>query len=154
MPAIHKTIELEEMIIGALKPIIRELRMIEVSDFICYLHLNQHNHIGDIFDSACEQYFAPDFFAYRETGRASIDWGKAPTIHLDIMMNTPCYSFEFRLVLESDRASVQLSRINENDHQDQEIDPGEILRQSIITNAIIANSTAGRKKQSVPPYFH
>lgn len=136
MTEFDKNTELEKIIMNAVKPVLRELRMIDVTDFISYLHFDQHYHITDIFVSACEQYFAPDFFAYREVGIACVDWGKAPTIELEVVMNTPSVPVEFALVLGADTASVRLRHTYNLDCDNQDGDRNEALRRSILTNTL------------------
>ena len=126
---------LEQMIANALKPFIRELRMVDVADYVAFLHFNQHNQIGDIVDSAAEQYFAPGFLAYRDTGSMSLDWGESAQIMLALGFNTPSATFDFELRLAHDNASVSLMRVNE-----QETSPGSTNKTHLLSRSIELNS--------------
>lgn len=103
----------ERLIMLALQPMIRELLLVEVADLIAFLTFDQHNQVTDIVDSAVEQFYAPGFIGYRESGYVEVDWNRTPTVQLEMTLNAPSFAFEFSLILDSKAASVKLLNINQ-----------------------------------------
>lgn len=107
--------ELEILIAQAISPIIRELRLIGVADYVTYLHRNEHNQITDLIDSSAEQFFAPDFLAYRGNGKVQIQWDRPPIVELEIIINTSAFAVIFTLFLGAESASINLYDIHHKD---------------------------------------
>lgn len=108
-----KTGTYEKLIMDGVKPIIRELLLVDVANLISYLTFDQHHQIADLVDSACEQFFAPGFVGYREAGSIEVTWDTPPSVKLEMVINAPCHSFEFMLILERATASVKLLKIHD-----------------------------------------
>ncbi len=136
MKTMSDTEDLEQMIAHAIMPFIKELRMVPVADYVAFLRFEKHNQIADIVDSAAEQYFAPNFLAYRDRGGIEIDWGKSPKVVLALGFNTPSATFDFELCLDHAKASVCLIRVNERDSKCQSTNIGHALQRSIELNSV------------------
>lgn len=128
----------ERLILNALKPLIRELLLVDVANLIAHLTFEQHHQIADLFDSASEQFFAPGFVGYREVGSAKLDWNSAPSITFEIVLNAPCHSFEFSLLLENAAASISILAVNEHSviMETAAIHPVNALKRAIELNTI------------------
>jgi len=113
MSTTKPTSEIERLIMGCIKPLIRELLMIDPAELIALLRFDRHREISDLVDSATEQFFAPDFLAYREAGKVELDWEKSLSIQLKMIMNTASHAFEFQLNLNKTSASVALIRVSD-----------------------------------------
>lgn len=131
-----KNNKLERIILESLRPLIRELRLVDVSDYVAYLRFDKHHQVADIFDSAVEQFFAPDFLHYRELGHADLDWGKEPIISLELALNTPTAVFEFTLQLKKTHTSIELGRINRHATVLTDALDDEILERAITINKV------------------
>lgn len=122
----------------AIQTVSRELRLIDIEDYITFLHLEKHHQIADIIDSATEQYFAPGFLSYREAGFVDIDWGKAGSVSLDLAMNTPKAIFEFTLLLTDLSAAVAMKDVRLTDDSGFSASAEDLLARAIETNRIMA----------------
>jgi len=105
--------DIERQIMECLRPVVRELLLVEPAEIVAFLKFDKHQNVSDIIDSATEQYFAPDFLAYREAGTVNLDWQSSLSIELQMVINAPSHAFEFLLCLDKDKASVSLNTIRE-----------------------------------------
>ncbi len=122
----------------SIKPFIKELRLVEMIDWVSYLHFGQHHQIGDLIDSASEQYFAPEFLAYREKGQAVVDWSSPLSIKLWLVMNTPEEIFEFSLMLGQKIVSIHCNLNDLEFHKPHNRTALQILSRALEVNKIAA----------------
>ena len=128
---------LETEIAQAIKPVLRELRLVDVVDYIGYLRFEKHQNITDIFVSSAEQYFAPGFLSYREAGSVTVTWKQAPTIKLEAGISTPKASFRFAVHLQDETAFVEMLAIDRLvDTQNEKLDELAVIRRSISINKV------------------
>lgn len=128
---------LEGEIATAIKPVLRELRLVDASDYIAYLHFGQHQHISDIFVSSTEQFFAPGFLGYREAGTATVSWSKLPLIRLEAGLSTPNATYRFAILMEDEAAYIEMLAIDRPESQQSEsLDEIEELRRAIGINKV------------------
>ncbi|MGI9355221.1 MAG: hypothetical protein ACR2PF_08715 [Rhizobiaceae bacterium] len=128
---------LEGEIAEAIKPVLRELRLVDAADYIAYLRFEQHQHVTDIFVSSTEQFFAPGFLTYRETGTASVSWSKLPLIRLEAGLSTPNASYRFAIHMRDEAANIEMLAIDmPKDQQNELLDSVEELRRAILINKV------------------
>ena len=128
---------LETEIAQAIKPVLRELRLVDVVDYIAYLRFEKHQNIADIFVSSAEQFFAPGFLSYREAGSVTVDWKQAPTIRLEAGINTPKASFRFAVHLQDEAAFIEMLAIDRLvETQNETLDEMAVITRSISLNKV------------------
>jgi len=128
--------KLERIILESIRPLIRELRLVDAADYVAYLRFDKQNQLTDIFDSAVEQFFAPEFLHYRQLGHADLDWGEEPIVSLELALNTPTAVFEFTLQLKKTHTSIELGRINRHETALTDAPDDEILQRAIAVNKV------------------
>lgn len=134
----EKTQDIERLITQTIRPFVKELRMVDLADYVAFLHFDKHHQVADIVDSAAEQFFAPGFLVYRETGSIEIDWGQPARVVLELAMNAPGITYEFTLELDDEAARVSLGYINRAEVTVQAVSPFELLLRSVETNSFAA----------------
>ena len=123
---------IEQHIMEGLKPLVRELHMVEPADFIAHIKLDQHGAISDIIATAAEPYFAPDYIGYREVASLELKWNSTPVIALSMVLNLVNAAVEFGLVLGRDTAGVSLKRLDGVEQKDAV----ELIERGFELNAI------------------
>lgn len=101
----------EKIIADALRPVASELRLIDAADLIAMLRFERHGDLADLVSSAAELFFLPDTVRLGVGGDYVLDWDGMPRIVLDLELRPTGVSVYARLVLEHDRAGVEINHI-------------------------------------------
>ncbi len=105
--------EARELIVSeAMKEVVRELRMVEVADYIAFIRLEHFACVADIVDSAAELYFMPGAVRLGNGGEARVGWGEAPTISLDLELRPRGATVYFTLTLADHMATVVVNYVS------------------------------------------
>jgi hypothetical protein len=89
-----------------------ELRMMNVADYISFIHLEQFNNIKDIVNSSMELYFKHGTLSYGCTADYDLEWDQPPSILLDLEFRHQEVTVHFNLTLQAAHASVEISEIS------------------------------------------
>jgi hypothetical protein len=89
-----------------------ELRMMNVADYISFIHLEQFNNIRDIVNSSMELYFKHGTLSYGCTADYDLEWDQPPSILLDLEFRHQEVAVRFNLTLQAAHASVEISEIS------------------------------------------
>jgi hypothetical protein len=73
-----------EVLSQAVEAVADELRLVDVADFITYVHCQQFANIQDIVNSSVELFFKAGTLSYGWAADFELDWNSAPTIILDM----------------------------------------------------------------------
>ena len=103
--------EREKIIAEALRPVASELRLIDAADLIAMLRFERHGDLADLVSSAAELFFLPDTVRLGIGGDYVLDWEGTPRIVLDLELKPKGVSVYARLVLEHDKAGVEINHI-------------------------------------------
>lgn len=105
-----------------------ELRLVDLVDFITYIRTEQFANIEDIVNSSVELLFRPGTLTFGWAADLCVDWGRPPSIVLDMEFRHLSVSVFFGLALEAQHASVEVRYISFEDASD---DPEENTRRLI-----------------------
>ncbi|WP_284777144.1 hypothetical protein [Agrobacterium sp. lyk4-40-TYG-31] len=114
--------EREEILARAIGPVAAELRLIDAGDLISLLKFEYYSSLSDLVDSAAELYFHPGTVYFGIGGDYKLDWDTYPTITLDLEIKPKGVTIYAQLLLEKDRAGVNINYIN---FQNPSNDPNE-----------------------------
>lgn len=89
-----------------------ELRMLDVADYISFIHREQFNNIRDIVNSSMELYFKHGTLSYGCAADYEIEWDRAPSILLDLEFRHREVVVRFNLILQAAHASVEICEIS------------------------------------------
>jgi hypothetical protein len=102
----------EIMVAEAIEPVVRELRLIDVADYIAFIRLEHFACLSDLVDSAAELFFMPGTLKLGHGGEAHVDWSGSPRIELDLEMRPPGATVYFQLTLSEHDASVVVNYVS------------------------------------------
>ncbi|HEY1735387.1 MAG TPA: hypothetical protein VGG12_01950 [Methylovirgula sp.] len=95
-----------------IKEVAAELRMINVADFISFIHCEQFGNIKDIINSSMELYFKHGTLSYGCAADYEIEWDRPPAIGLDMDFHHHQVAVSFNLTLRGDHAAVTIRSIS------------------------------------------
>lgn len=101
----------EVIVAQAIEPVVAELRMVDVADYIAFIRLEHFACLSDLVDSAAELYFMPGTLRLGHGGEAQVDWSGSPRIVLDLELRPQGVTVYFQLTLIEHTASVVLNYV-------------------------------------------
>ena len=131
----------EIVVAHAIEQVVRELRLIDVADYIAFIRLEHFACLSDLVDSAAELFFMPGTLRLGHGGEAYVDWGGAPRIVLDLELRPPGVTVYFQLTLTEHDASVVLNYIAFKD-PDEDPEQNTRLLAAVLENARIRKPEA------------
>ncbi|MFC3205282.1 hypothetical protein [Aquamicrobium soli] len=126
----------EVIVAGAIEPVVRELRFVEVADYIAFIRLEHFACLSDIVDSAAELFFLPGMLRLGHGGEAHVDWSGQPRIVLDLELRPPGITVYFQLTLTEHEASVVVNYVS-FEQPDEDPSRNTALLQAAIERARI-----------------
>jgi hypothetical protein len=102
----------EIVVARAIEPVVAELRLVDVADYIAFIRLEHFACLSDLVDSAAELFFMPGTLRLGHGGEAHVDWSGAPRIVLDLELRPPGVTVYFQLTLTGHNASVVLNYVS------------------------------------------
>lgn len=104
--------EREIIVAAAIKEVVSELRMIDVTDYVAFIRLGHFANISDLVDSAAERFFMPGTLRLGHGGEAHLAWTGEPKIVLDLELRPQGATVYFTLALAADKASVNVNYVS------------------------------------------
>jgi len=105
-------LELEPHVARAISSLAAELRLVDISDYIAYLRMEQYGCVADIVRDAADLYFTPGFVEFAMDGEASAEWGEAPEVTLMLIINSARAKAHVALKLCEQHAEIKLGYVN------------------------------------------
>ncbi|ADV11120.1 MULTISPECIES: hypothetical protein [Mesorhizobium] len=102
----------EIIVASAIEQVVRELRLIDVADYIAFIRLEHFACLSDLVDSAVELFFMPGTLRLGHGGEAHVDWSGSPRIVLDLELRPPGVTVYFQLTLSELGASVAVNYVS------------------------------------------
>lgn len=141
-------LELEPHVAAAIASLAAELRLVDISDYIAYLRMEQFGCIADIVREASELYFTPGFVEFGMDGEASADWGTTPEVTLMLVINSARATAHVALKLCTEHAEVKLGYVNFDSAFEERQDRANLLVDDIACNMIGYQRRLGRPTAS------
>jgi hypothetical protein len=86
---------------AAFESVAAELRLIDVGDFIAFIHDEKFANIQDIVDSSVELFFKPGTVSFGWGAQFELDWNSSPVISLDMEFRHGSVWLVFKLILRA-----------------------------------------------------
>jgi hypothetical protein len=102
----------ELIVASVIEPVVGELRLIDVADYIAFIRLEHFACLSDLVDSAAELYFRPGTLRLGHGGEAHVDWSGSPRIVLDLELRPPGVTVYFQLTLSEAGNSVAVNYVS------------------------------------------
>ena len=133
----------EIIVAEAIEQVVRELRLIDVADYIAFIRLEHFACLSDLVDSAAELFFMPGTLKLGHGGEAHVDWSGSPHIELDLEMRPPGATVYFQLTLSEHDASVVVNYVS-FEHPDEDPARNTAFLQNVIDQARIRRAEPAR----------
>jgi len=89
-----------------------ELRLVNVADFIAYIHAEKFANIQDIVNSSVELFFKPGTLSFGWGAEFELDWNSLPVITLDMEFQHRSVWLVFKLSLRALQTNVTVEHLS------------------------------------------
>jgi hypothetical protein len=96
----------------ALEPVAAELRLVDVADFIAYIHAKKFANIQDIVNSSVELFFKPGTLSFGWDAEFDLDWNSLPLITLDMEFLHRSVWLVFKLIFSALQTNVMVEHLS------------------------------------------
>lgn len=99
-------VELPNALAKAFEPVAAELRLVDVADFIAYIHAEKFANIHDIVNSSVELFFKPGTLSFGWDADFELEWNSLPAITLGMEFRHRSVWLVFKLILRAQQTNV------------------------------------------------
>jgi hypothetical protein len=89
-----------------------ELRLVDVADFIAYIHAEKFANIQDIVNSSVELFFKPGTLSFGWDAEFELDWNNLPVITLAMEFRHRSVWLVFKLILRASQTNVTVEHLS------------------------------------------
>lgn len=102
----------EIIVADAIRDVVCELRMVDLADYVAFIHLERFASVADLVDSASELFFQPGTLRLGHGGQVKVDWNGQPEVLLDLELKPTGATIYFTLGLTDTMASVNVTYVS------------------------------------------
>ena len=139
----HNSPDREVIVADAIKEVVSELRMVELADYVAFIHLERFANVADLVDSAAELYFQPGTLRLGNGGEVHLDWSGQPRVVLDLELKPSGATVYFTLGMTSEHASVDVNYVSFDQPSPEPMDNTAFL-EAALENARIRKTESLR----------
>lgn len=103
------TFEREKALGHGVRELASDLRLVEPADYVGYVRTERFANIANLVASSAELFFKPGTICFGHSGEVDLQWGQPPAVALDMEFRHMHVNVYFRLVLEADKAGVEIT---------------------------------------------
>jgi hypothetical protein len=111
----QRNTEALEALAEALKEVAGELRLVDLADFVTFIHKEQFTNIQDVVNSSIELFFKHGTLTYGAMASFELEWDHPPTVTIGLEFNHSSVSILFDLVLQTFDAGVEIRALSLSD---------------------------------------
>lgn len=105
------TFEREKALGHGVRELASDLRLVEPADYVDYVRTERFANIAHLVSSSAELFFKPGTIFFGHSGDVDLQWDQTPSVALDMEFRHMRVSVYFRLVLEAERAGVEITYV-------------------------------------------
>ncbi|WP_127522127.1 hypothetical protein [Mesorhizobium sp. Z1-4] len=105
------SISREAIVANAIQDFVAELRMVELADYVSFIHLGHLANLADIVDSAAELYFMPGTLRLGHGGNLDLSWSGEQKVVLDLELKPAGATVFFSLSLGDQQAGIDVNYV-------------------------------------------
>jgi hypothetical protein len=105
-------VELPNALATVFEPVAAELRLVDVADFIAYIHAEKFANIHDIVNSSVELFFKPGTLSFGWDAEYELDWNSLPVISLGMEFRHRSVWLVFKLILRAQQTNVMVEYLS------------------------------------------
>ncbi|WP_395664876.1 hypothetical protein [Methylocella sp.] len=114
----------EAVLSEALAPLVDELRLIDVADFIAFIRFERFANVRDLVESSSELFFEPGALRYAFDANYEADWASEPRVTLVLEFESAGVDVIFKLRIAATAYDVAIER-----HAAPDADPDRLAAQ-------------------------
>jgi hypothetical protein len=142
-PRIDHVIRREKILADSLRDVATDLRLIDLTDLVVYLKTTQFLSASILVQSSSDLSFKRDTLRFGQSGDVELDWHSRPKVSLDMEFHNRSVHVYFRLILETEKAGVEISYVSfENAAADPEVNTCR-LADALFEARVNKNDDAG-----------
>lgn len=113
MPKTMTRLDLDrtKIVAGGIREVAAELRLIDVSDLIAYIHGDKFGNIEDLVNSSTELFFKEGTMNFAWAAALDVTWNDPPTIMIDMEFHHMSVSAFFTLTLRQTHGSIDVKHV-------------------------------------------
>ena len=123
--------EREKIVAEAICPVATELRLLDAADLVSLLRFECYCNLADLVSSAAELYFLPGTVNFVAGGDYRLDWDTEPEVTLDMELRPQGVTVYAKLLLQKDKAGVEVTHVAFSDPAADPDDNTAFLRKSL-----------------------
>jgi hypothetical protein len=104
-----------KVIAEGIRDVAAELRLINLADFVSFIHQEQFGNIQDIVNSSIELYFKHGTLSYGCAAEYELEWDQSPTVYIDLDFCHRQVAATFNLALKAEHAGIILRSLSFGD---------------------------------------
>lgn len=140
--------EREKIVAEAICPVATELRLLDAADLVSLLRFECYGNLADLVASAAELYFLPGTVNFGAGGEYRLDWGVEPEVTLDMELRPPGVTIYAKLLLQKDKAGVEVTHVAFSEPADDPDDNTAFLRKSLLEARYMKSGETPRAAQA------
>lgn len=103
------TLERERALGRGVRELASDLRLVEPGAYVDFVRAERFANIANLVSSSAELFFKPGTIFFGHSGEVDLRWDQPPTVALDMEFRHKRVNVYFRLVLEAERAGVEIT---------------------------------------------
>jgi hypothetical protein len=134
--------EREKIVAEAICPVATELRLLDAADLVSLLRFECYGNLADLVSSAAELYFLPGTVNFGAGGDYRLDWDTEPEVTLDVELRPQGVTVYAKLMLQKDKAGVEVTHVAFNNPSADPDDNTDFLRKSLAESKYVKSGSA------------
>ena len=136
--------EREKIVAEAICPVATELRLLDAADLVSLLRFECYGNLADLVSSAAELYFLPGTVNFGAGGDYRLDWDTEPEVTLDVELRPQGVTVYAKLMLQKDKAGVEVTHVTFNNPSADPDDNTDFLRKSLAEAKYVKSNSGSQ----------
>ena len=136
--------EREKIVAEAICPVATELRLLDAADLVSLLRFECYGNLADLVSSAAELYFLPGTVNFGAGGDYRLDWDTEPEVTLDMELRPQGVTVYAKLMLQKDKAAVEVTHVAFNNPSADPDDNTDFLRKSLAEAKYVKSNSGSQ----------
>ena len=136
--------EREKIVAEAICPVATELRLLDAADLVSLLRFECYGNLADLVSSAAELYFLPGTVNFGAGGDYRLDWDTEPEVTLDVELRPQGVTVYAKLMLQKDKAGVEVTHVAFNNPSADPDDNTDFLRKSLAEAKYVKSNSGSQ----------
>lgn len=141
----HFSSEREAIVFQNVREMAKDLRYVDVADYVAFVRCERLGNIADIVNSAAELFFYPDTMRFGHGGEVELGWNTPPKVTLDLEFSNLGVNVFFQLMLSDETMRVDLRHLSFAEPSPNAIENTQLLAAAFANARIPRRSEIERR---------